>query len=748
MIPDRYGAGNRPVVTFRIVRALVTGGTGFIGSHVVDHLVAAGHDVGVIDLRTPHRPDVDHLPVDVGDLDGLVEATVGADAVFHLAAFADVNDVHADPVGAVEINVLGTTKVWEACRRNDVKRAILASTVWVFGASPDDGSDLLDETSPFAVQQAGHLYTSSKLASELVAHSYYELYGQEFTVLRYGIPYGPRMRPALVIPKFVTMALEGKPITINGDGSQHRNYLYVEDLAQAHVLALGEAGVNQVFDLEGSEQVTMRHLVDAISTALGRELDVTYGESRAGDYAGRPISARKADELLGWHPTVSFADGLLRYVDWHHQNVAAPVAVASAVLAPAVLAPAVLAPAESTPAEVMPVPVGAVAATEVPIAPPAVPELVPSRSIAAVTGASAAVLLAPTLSLAERPALAIAALVAALAAAVLSRQLPRVPRLVAAGATLVGIGLLGVTTQTLVVLAAATLIGVALPQPPPRARWREWAAGAALGSATLITINRLEPSSLLWSAAVLGVATSGAAISSPGWAIRRESWRAGAIAIVAAVMLVGWSGATNAGASWFGSVVTHGPRDTGRIAITFDGDASDTNVAAIQKELDDGGATATWFLTPDSIAADPAVAQGLVAHGQLTAIAADGLSNAAGLDGEVLDRAQDTFKAALGTCSSYLRPAHAWHTPISAAVAHDHGMQLVTWETRISRRSSTITGSEVRISSIRPGAIVAFDLDNPYTPAAVQDLLDYARSHHLAPTRLDHLLDTTPPASC
>ncbi len=295
-----------------------------------------------------------------------------------------------------------------------------------------------------------------------MAHSYHELYGQEFTVLRYGIPYGPRMRPALVIPKFVTMALEGRPITINGDGSQHRNYLYVEDLAHAHVLALGDAGANQVFDLEGSERVTMRHLVDAISTALGRELDVTYGESRAGDYAGRPISARKADELLGWHPTVSFADGLLRYVDWHHQNVAAPVAVAGTEVTPVeTISPRVGAarpPSAPAPPELMPVGVGAMADIEA----PAVPELVPSRSIAAITGASAAVLLAPTLSLAGRPTLAVAALVAALAAAVLSRQLPQVPRVVAAGATLVGIGLLGVTTQTLVVLAAAALIGIAI----------------------------------------------------------------------------------------------------------------------------------------------------------------------------------------------------------------------------------------------------------------------------------------------
>jgi UDP-glucose 4-epimerase len=713
------------------VRALVTGGTGFIGSHVVDHLVAAGHDVGVIDLRVPHRPDVDHLAVDISDLDGLIEATRGADAVFHLAAFADVNDVHADPVGAVETNVLGTTKVWEACRRNGVKRAILASTVWVFGATPEDGSEFLDETSPFSVQLAGHLYTSSKLACELVAQSYQELYGQEFTVLRYGIPYGPRMRPALVIPKFVTMALEGSPITIHGDGSQHRNYLYVEDLARAHVLALGEAGVNQVFDIEGSEQVTIRNLVDAIGTALELDVDVSYTESRAGDYAGRPISARKAGELLGWAPTVSFTDGLRRYVAWHHLNEAEKALAAVAVEAPVAAAP---------PAPAAPELVGAGAA-HLASSDPATRVPAPSTGLATLAGMSAAVIVAPSLSLSARPALAAAVLVAGLAAAALARWSPRLPRPIAAGATLVGIGVLGVTTQAAVVIAAAALIGFAIAPLAPRARWREWGAGAAAGIAALLVVNWLEPSSLLWSAAVIGVAAGTATFSAPSWSIRRESWRTGSLAVVFALVVVAWSGATTAGASWFGPVITHGARDDGRIAITFDGDATPGAVAAIQKELDDAGVTATWFLTSPSVEADPAVARGLVAHGQLLGIAADGLSNAAGLDGDGLDNAQKVFQGNLGSCSQYLRPAHAWHSPISAAVAHDHGLRIVTWEVRMPRRYSTASDVGARVPSIRPGAIVAFDLGNPHTPAAVEDLLDYARDHHLAPTRLDHLLD-------
>src|SRR5438093_5621804 len=172
------------------MRIVVTGGCGFIGSHVVDRLVEAGHDVVVVDLRPPHRPDVAHHRVDIADLPGLVGATRGAEVVFHLAAVADVNDATAAPVETTEANIVGTAKVWEACRINGVRRAVLASTVWVYNGAPH-GDTVLDEEEPFLLAGVGHLYTSSKLSAELVAHSYRTLYGQEFTILRYGIPYGP-----------------------------------------------------------------------------------------------------------------------------------------------------------------------------------------------------------------------------------------------------------------------------------------------------------------------------------------------------------------------------------------------------------------------------------------------------------------------------------------------------------------------------------------------------------------------------
>ena len=296
------------------MRIAVTGGGGFIGSHVVDHLIGAGHDVVVIDVRPPQRPRVEWFDVDLLDLTGLVRATRDCQVVFHLAAVSNVNEAFDFPTEAVEVNVVGTAKVWEACRRTQVRRAVLASTVWVYAGAPGDHP--LDEDTPFALTDEGHVYTSTKIASEMLVRNFAALYGQEFTILRYGIPFGPRMRDELVIARFVAMALRGQPITLQGDGSQYRNYLYVEDLAEAHSRALAPAAVNQVFNLEGSERVSVLRIVQSIQALLDEPVAVEFMPARAGDYAGREVSAEKARRLLGWAPHTSFEEGLRRYVAW------------------------------------------------------------------------------------------------------------------------------------------------------------------------------------------------------------------------------------------------------------------------------------------------------------------------------------------------------------------------------------------------------------------------------------------------
>jgi UDP-glucose 4-epimerase len=298
------------------MRVGVTGGAGFIGSHVVDALVAAGHDVFVVDPCRPHRSDVGHIAVSVLDEAALAEATAGLDALMHLAAVADVNDVVRDPVAAVDLNVGGTARVLEAARQNGTGRVILASTVWVYSSVPAPEAASVHESACFSLGAARHVYTSSKVAAEMLCHDYSNMFRLPFTILRYGIPYGPRMRPSLVIPIFVRKALAGEPLTVAGDGTQHRKFVYVEDLARAHVLALSERAANQTYNLDGRETITILRIAETVLRLTGSERPIQFVPARSGDYAGTEVSSEKARTELGWEPEIDFDEGMRRTVPW------------------------------------------------------------------------------------------------------------------------------------------------------------------------------------------------------------------------------------------------------------------------------------------------------------------------------------------------------------------------------------------------------------------------------------------------
>lgn len=296
----------------------VIGGSGYIGSHVVDKLLAHGHEVTVFDIKTPHRPDVSHVYIDIMDPQKTTVALTGYyDVVYMLAAMADVNDVFRNPIEATQINILGVATVLEAARRNNIGRVVLSSTIWVYGLAEPQA---VNEQTPLQIEKADHVYTASKVAAEMYCHSYRKLYNQNFTILRYGIPYGPRARGGTVLATFVQRAFKGEPLTILGDGNQYRNFIYVEDLAEGNVAALKDIAINKTYNLEGMRPVSVREVAEAVKKYVSN-VKIEYKEARPGDQAGKIADSDKAKKELGWEPKVDFEEGVRRYIEWYKENI-------------------------------------------------------------------------------------------------------------------------------------------------------------------------------------------------------------------------------------------------------------------------------------------------------------------------------------------------------------------------------------------------------------------------------------------
>lgn len=293
------------------MKVLVTGGSGFIGSHVVDKLRDKGIEVRIFDMVIPtFRKDIEYYQGSLLDLQAIRMALSGIDAVYHLGAVADVKDVFQEPHYSESINVRGTINVLEAVRLSPIKRIIYASTTWVYeGCS----QDFVDEKTPLG--PPSHLYTATKIASENYCIAYSKLYGLETTILRYGIPYGPRARSGAVIPIFVGKALRGEPLTIAGDGSQYRQFIYVEDLAEGNVLSLKSIAKNKIYNLDGKEKISVKQIAETIQKIIG-EVKIEYIPTRPGDFRGRVASSELAKKELGWEPKTSFEDGVKKYIEW------------------------------------------------------------------------------------------------------------------------------------------------------------------------------------------------------------------------------------------------------------------------------------------------------------------------------------------------------------------------------------------------------------------------------------------------
>ncbi|HYY05014.1 MAG TPA: NAD-dependent epimerase/dehydratase family protein [Candidatus Limnocylindria bacterium] len=303
-------------------RVLVTGGAGFIGSFVVDRLRAAGHEAVIFDLRrSPHhaRGEVPTVIGDVLDPEALRAAAAGCDAIAHLAAVADVGEVAAKPEAAEHLNARGTLNVLEAARAERVRRVLYASTIWVYS----DTEGQVDEDTP--LRAPVHLYTATKLAGELYCRSYSELFGVDTTILRFGIPYGPRARPGAVVPRFVRRALDGEPLAIAGSGEQSRRFVYVEDLAEGVVRALAPVAANRTYNLVGGEETTVGEIASAVRDLVG-DVEITHTEGRACDFGGADVSGARAEHELGWRAETAFEQGVQRCVAWEQAQRAGRVA--------------------------------------------------------------------------------------------------------------------------------------------------------------------------------------------------------------------------------------------------------------------------------------------------------------------------------------------------------------------------------------------------------------------------------------
>ncbi len=293
----------------------VTGGSGFIGAHLARSLVAHGHETYVLDKVPPSVEGAQWCSVDLLSYDSLREKVKGFDLLYHLAAIADASYSSENPVETIKVNAEGTVNVLEACRRSAVGRVVYASTIWVYNASEEESVD--EETK--LSSRTRHIYTSSKLVGEYLCNDYHDHYGLNFTILRFGIPYGPGGR-FNVIPVFIKAALKGQPITIRGTGEQRRPFIYVSDLAEGCVSAASETATNRIYNISGSHMISVNEVVELLSKHI-KDLKVQRVPERTGEIRDKVVSISKAEKELDWKPHVTFDEGFKLTFDWYRDNM-------------------------------------------------------------------------------------------------------------------------------------------------------------------------------------------------------------------------------------------------------------------------------------------------------------------------------------------------------------------------------------------------------------------------------------------
>lgn len=273
---------------------MVTGGSGFIGSHVVDVLIEQGHTVTNLDIKAPHREGLTYINGSILDRE-LVNSVVGNnDVIFHIGGFSNINFVKNNPVETIEQNILSTTYLLDACKEKiPHPHIIYASSVYVF-------------------DRMGHLYTTSKASSERIIEDFNVLYSIPYTILRYATVYGPRNRGADVVFLFLKGAIKNNTIEIQGDGRQTRNFTHVRDIAEGSVRVIGnKKAIDKTLSIASTTRTSINELADLCKETVDSNVKIIHnGIKREKDYFGEIKNIEETLKILDWEPSIKLIDGI------------------------------------------------------------------------------------------------------------------------------------------------------------------------------------------------------------------------------------------------------------------------------------------------------------------------------------------------------------------------------------------------------------------------------------------------------